>query len=143
MAQWSGAGRHHVEALKRRTGWKQDEMENKRSAVVRWGLTFGLIMALRPNGSTVRTRLSDFVTTASTAKKNDPLASRIFTGTEQSLEQTRWWQAFKEVLNLAEVKIPPVQLVVGTLVLTLFVAWFMATFVAGILALVLVSRSKT
>jgi len=99
-------------------------------------LAFGLVMALRPNGSTVRTRLSDFVTTASTAKKNDPLASRIFEGTEQSLEQTRWWQAFKEVLNLAEVKIPPVQLVVGTLVVTLFVAWFMATFVAGILALV-------
>jgi tight adherence protein B len=98
-------------------------------------LSFGLVMALRPDRSTVRRRLSDFVTTASTTKKNDPLASRIFEGTEQSLEQTRWWQAFKEVLNLAEVKIPPVQLVVGTLILTLFVAWFMATFVAGILAL--------
>ena len=98
-------------------------------------LSFALVMALRPHGSTVRNRLSDFVTTASTAKKNDPLASRIFTGTEQSLEQTRWWQGLKEILNLAEVKIPPVQLLVGTLVLTLFVMWFMATFVSGFLAL--------
>jgi tight adherence protein B len=96
---------------------------------------FGLFVVLRPDGSTVRARLSDFVTTA---KKDtpDPLASRIFEGTEQSLEQTRWWQGLKEILNLAEVNIPPVQLIVGTIVLTLFVMWFMATFVAGPLALV-------
>jgi Flp pilus assembly protein TadB len=82
--------------------------------------------------------LSDFVTTAGAGKKDarDPLPSRIFEGTEQSLEQTRWWQRFKEILKLAEVNIPPVQLLVGTLILTLFVAWFMATFVSGILALV-------
>jgi tight adherence protein B len=98
-------------------------------------LGFGLVVVLRPNGSTVRERLSDFVTTA---KKDapEPLASRIFEGTEQSLEQTRWWQGLKEILNLAEVNIPPVQLIVGTIVLTLFVMWFMATFVAGPLALI-------
>jgi tight adherence protein B len=98
-------------------------------------LGFGLVVVLRPNGSTVRERLSDFVTTA---KKDtpEPLASRIFEGTEHSLEQARWWQGLKEILNLAEVNIPPVQLIVGTLVLTLFVMWFMATFVAGPLALI-------
>jgi tight adherence protein B len=101
-------------------------------------LSFALIMAVRPSGSTVRKRLSDFVTTAGAGTKNarDPLPSRIFEGTEQSLEQTRWWQRFKEILKLAEVDIPPVQLLVGTLILALFVAWFMATFVSGILALV-------
>ena len=100
-------------------------------------LSFALIMALRPSGSTVRRRLSDFVTTAGAGKKDarDPLPSRIFEGTEQSLEQTRWWQRFKEILKLAEVNIPPVQLLVGTLILTLFVAWLMATFVSGIFAL--------
>jgi tight adherence protein B len=98
---------------------------------------FGLFVALRPTGTTVRKRLSDFVTTAGTGTKaRDPLPSRIFEGTEESLEQTRWWQRFVEILNLAEVQIPPVQLIVGTLILTLFVAWFMATFVSGILALV-------
>jgi tight adherence protein B len=99
-------------------------------------LSFALIMALRPSGSTVRRRLSDFVTTAGKKDARDPLPSRIFEGTEQSLEQTRWWQRFKEILKLAEVNIPPVQLLVGTLILTLFVAWLMATFVSGILALV-------
>jgi hypothetical protein len=34
-------------------------MENKRSAVVRWGLTFGLIMALLGSASSVGTRLLD------------------------------------------------------------------------------------
>jgi tight adherence protein B len=99
-------------------------------------IAFGLVIVLRPNGSTVRRRLSDFVTTAAPAKKNEPLASRIFEGTEESLEQTRWWHRLKEILNLAEVNIPPVQLLVGTLVLTLFVMWLMATFVAGVLAVV-------
>jgi tight adherence protein B len=99
-------------------------------------LGFAVVLAVRPSGSTVRERLSEFVSTAGTAKNaRDPLATRIFEGTEQSLEQTRWWQALKEILNLAEVKIPPAQLLVGTLVLTLFVAWFMATFVSTPLAL--------
>ncbi len=96
---------------------------------------FALFVVLRPGGSTVRARLSEFVSTAGTKNARDPLPSRIFEGTEQSLEQTRWWQALKEILNLAEVKIPPVQLLVGTLVLTLFVAWFLATFVSAPLAL--------
>jgi tight adherence protein B len=98
---------------------------------------FGLFLALRPPGSTVQTRLSDFVSTAGQTKENgrEPLASRIFEGTEQSLEQTRWWQGLKEALELAEIKIPPVQLLVGTLVLSLFVTWFLATFVTGLLGL--------
>jgi tight adherence protein B len=98
-------------------------------------VAFGLFLALRPPGSSVRARLSDFVTTAQTTQKNDPLPSRIFEGTEQSLGRMRWWQSLQESLNLAEVKIPPAQLLVGTLVLTLFVMWFMATFVSGFLAL--------
>jgi tight adherence protein B len=97
----------------------------------------GLLVALRPSGSTVRARLSDFVSTAGSANDDarEPLASRIFEGTEQSLEQTRWWQELKEALELADVKIPPVQLLVGTLILTLFVVWLLFTFVAGPLGL--------
>jgi tight adherence protein B len=97
----------------------------------------GLFVALRPVGSTVRARLSDFVSTASTKKEGarEPLASRVFEGTEQSLEKTRWWHGVKQALELAEIKIPPVQLLAGTLVLTLLVIWLLATFVSGILGL--------
>lgn len=105
------------------------------SLIVASLMGFALFVVLRPGESTVRARLSEFVSTAGTKNARDPLPSRIFEGTEQSLEKTRWWQALKEILNLAEVNIPPVQLIVGTLVLTLFVAWFLATFVSAPLAL--------
>lgn len=97
----------------------------------------GLMVVLRPPGSTVRARLSDFVSTAGPTDENsrEPFATRVFEGTEQSLEQTRWWQGLKEGLELAEVKIPPVQLLVGTLVLTVFAMWLLGTVVAGPLAL--------
>jgi tight adherence protein B len=97
----------------------------------------GLFLALRPAGSSVRNRLSDFVSTAKPTLEDgrEPLASRVFEGTEQSLQKARWWQSYKEGLELADIRIPPVQLLVGTLVLTLFVMWLLGTFVAGVLAL--------
>src|SRR5262249_8722899 len=74
----------------------------------------GLYTALRPTGSNVRARLSDFVSTAPQHNDGarDDLASRVFEGTEQSLQKTRWWQSFKENLELADIRIPPVQLLV-------------------------------
>jgi tight adherence protein B len=96
-----------------------------------------LFAALRPPPSTVRTRLSDFVSTAKPAQEEsrEALTSRIFEETERSLEETRWWRGFKEALELAEVRIPPVQLLAGTLVLTLFAMWLLGTIIAGPMAL--------
>jgi tight adherence protein B len=98
---------------------------------------FGLFLVLRPSGSTVRKRLSDFVSTAGQNKEQgrEPLTRRIFQGTEHSLEQTRWWVQLKEALELADVKIPPVQLLAGTLVFTLFVIWLLAAVVAPVMGL--------
>jgi tight adherence protein B len=50
----------------------------------------------------------------------------VFVGTERSLERTRWWQKFKDALLFADIGIPPVQIVVGTLVLTLFAMWVLS-----------------
>jgi tight adherence protein B len=98
----------------------------------------GLSVVLRPPGSTIRARLSDFVSTAAqpaeTKKRREPIVPRLFAGTEETLEQKQWWQALQEALELADVKIPPVQLLVGTLITTLFFLWFLATFVAAVLA---------
>ena len=54
----------------------------------------------------------------------------MFTGTERSLERTRWWQSFKEGLQFADVTIPPVQVVFGTVVVTLFAAWALSLIAA-------------
>jgi tight adherence protein B len=97
----------------------------------------GLYLALRPTGTNVQARLSDFVSTAQ--KKDggrDDIARRVFEGTEQSLQKTRWWLNFKENLELADIRIPPVQLLAGTLVLTLVVMWLLGTLLAPVLALV-------
>jgi tight adherence protein B len=96
----------------------------------------GLYTAVRPTGSTVQARLSDFVSTAQRREgEREDIARRVFEGTEQSLERARWWQSFKEALELADIKIPPVQLLAGTLVLTLLVMWLLGTFISGLLAL--------
>jgi tight adherence protein B len=92
---------------------------------------------LRPPASTVRKRLSDFVSTARPTEEEsrEALSSRIFEETERSLEETRWWRSFNEALELAEVKIPPVQILAGTLVLTLFMMWLLGAIIAWPLAL--------
>jgi tight adherence protein B len=84
--------------------------------------------------STVRDRVSDYVTMPQ-QREGEALASRIFVGTERSLERARWWSRFKQTLELADITIPPVQIVVGTLVLTLFAMWLFSQ-IAGVLFVV-------
>ena len=67
-------------------------------------------------------RVSDYVSMPEQKRELDALVSRVFTGTERSLERTRWWQRFKDALQFADVPIPPVYIAVGTLVATLFAA---------------------
>ena len=99
-------------------------------------LASAVLVPLRMSRSTVRMRLSDFVSMPTKKKKaGDALVSRVFVGTERSLERTQWWQKFKDALLFADIKIPPVQVVVGTLVLTLFAMWVLSK-IAGPLFLV-------
>jgi tight adherence protein B len=96
----------------------------------------GLFTAVRPTGSTVQARLSDFVSTAQHREgEREDIARRVFEGTEQSLERARWWQSVKEALELADIKVPPVQILAGTLILTLLVMWLLGTFISSVLAL--------
>jgi tight adherence protein B len=53
------------------------------------------------------------------------VAERGFAGTERGLEHTRWWTRFKELVELAEINLPPVQIVLWTVVGTIFVGWLM------------------
>ena len=95
-------------------------------------LAFAVFVPFRRHASTVRTRISDYVSTRKA--DGDPLVSRVFTGTERSLEQTRRWQRLKDTLQFADIGIPPVQFVLGTSIVTLFVMWILSL-AAGPLAL--------
>jgi tight adherence protein B len=87
-------------------------------------LASSVLIPLRAGRSTVKSRLSDYVSLPGRRDPDaEPLVSRVFTGTERSLERTRWWQRFKDALQFADVPFPAVQVVFGTAVLTLFAMW--------------------
>jgi tight adherence protein B len=110
------------------------------SLVAAFLLAVGAALALQPRNRTLRKRLSEFVSVPAPVGKEGPaavLTERVFTGTERSLAQTRWWGRFKEELLLAEIKLGAVQIVLGTFVLTV-AAMFVARVVGGSPAFALV-----
>jgi tight adherence protein B len=85
--------------------------------------------------STVRARVSDYVSMPGAKREHEALVSRVFVGTERTLERTRWWARFKNSVEFAEIPIAPVYIVVGTVILTLLVAWILS-YASGVLALI-------
>jgi tight adherence protein B len=94
-----------------------------------------VLVPLGVGRSTVKTRVSDYVSMPGGKREGEALVSRVFVGTERSLERTRWWQKFKDALQFADIGIPPVQVVVGTLVLTLFAMWALSRLVGPLFLL--------
>jgi tight adherence protein B len=86
-----------------------------------------LIVLLRPRKRSLRSRLSEFVSIylPERQEENAALPDRVFTGAERSLARTPWWAAFKEQMALAGLTIPPVQLVLWTIVATFGVMWLL------------------
>jgi tight adherence protein B len=91
---------------------------------------FAVVTVVPRSTSTVRARIADYVSTPNQQREGEAFVSRVFMGTERSLERTRWWQKFKDTLEFAEIAIPPVQVVVATLVLTVLAMWIFSL-VAG------------
>jgi tight adherence protein B len=92
---------------------------------------FGLavVLALRPRQRTLTRRLAQFVSIRDPEAGRRPTSSltdSVLTGAERSLERTRWWAQFKEDLEIAEIRIPAVQLVVLTVIGTIAFAWLVA-----------------
>jgi tight adherence protein B len=92
-----------------------------------------IALPVRHRGSTVRSRVSDYVSMPGHKRDLDALISRVFTGTERSLERTRWWQRFKDSLQFADAPYPPVQVVFATVVVTLVVAWVLSLIAAPLI----------
>jgi tight adherence protein B len=87
------------------------------SAFVSGLVAVALILVLRPRSRSVRDRLSAFVSVGSRE-----------TGAEQSLLRTRWWSRFKAEVELARIKMPAIQIVLWTIVGTLFSVWLLYSF---------------
>jgi len=92
-------------------------------------LAFAVLIPMRSRNSTVRARVSDYVSMPTRKQDADAIVNRVFTGTERGLERTRWWIRLKQGVEFSDVPFTPVQVVVGTIVLTLFAIYLLA--VAG------------
>jgi tight adherence protein B len=88
----------------------------------------GVMMMVRPRRGNLRARMAQFVSLRGVASKDDSarLTERVFVGAERSLETTKWWARFVEALELAEIRIPAVQLLLWTFVATFFAMWSLA-----------------
>ncbi len=87
----------------------------------------GVMMMVRPRRGTLRVRMAQFVSLRGQAAKDDTrLSEKVFDGAERSLETTKWWARFVETLELAQIRFPPVQLLLWTFVATFLAMWLLA-----------------
>jgi tight adherence protein B len=83
----------------------------------------GVLAVIRPRGAALQKRMADFVavgTPGAGAPASAVLTQKLMAGTERSLHRTRWWTRFKQELELAEIKTSAAQIVVWTLIGTVF-----------------------
>jgi tight adherence protein B len=97
------------------------------AALVAGLLGLSVAAVFKPRTGALRRRLGAFVSLRQedTKRQTAALTERLLAGTDQSLARTRWWDLFKHQLVLAQVNIPAEQVVVLTLIGTLFLGWLM------------------
>jgi tight adherence protein B len=85
----------------------------------------GVAAMARTRQNSLRNRVAQFVslTTAGQTSAHPGLSTRMLGSAERSLSGSKWWNRFKEELEIAEIDTPPVHLAMGTLIGTLFVLW--------------------
>ena len=88
-------------------------------------IAFGLFALLKTPGRGVRARVGQFVSLGVRREgtRSGGVPDRVFAGAERSLEKTRWWAQFKELVELAEVRMPPVQIVLWAVAGAFLVGW--------------------
>jgi tight adherence protein B len=104
-------------------------------ALIAAGLfALSVFVVFRPRSRTLVKRMAEFVSLHSGPSGSDArrerIASRVLVGADRSLEATAWWARFKETLELAEIRMPALQLALWTVAATVFVMWLLAL-VAG------------
>ncbi|HEU4942390.1 MAG TPA: type II secretion system F family protein [Gaiellaceae bacterium] len=90
-------------------------------------LAFTVFSLVVPRRRTLRTRMAEFVSlrtpTVEGGEAPGRAASRVLVGAERSLEGTKWWNRFKETLELAEIRMSATRIALWTLAATLLAMW--------------------
>ncbi|HEY8792359.1 MAG TPA: VWA domain-containing protein [Gaiellaceae bacterium] len=95
------------------------------------------ILLTQPRSRTLRRRMGEFISVASAdeaAQEGPNLPDRVFTGAQKGFARTRWWDRFNLELEIAEVRMPAVQIVLWTFVGTVVATWLLAVLLGGIFA---------
>lgn len=98
------------------------------SLLIAFLLALAIALAAFPRRRGFRRRMAQFVSVQNVEDGDDPagaVAKHFFAKAEISLEQTRWWQRFKEEVEIAEITMPAVQIVVWTTAGTVLLVWFL------------------
>jgi tight adherence protein B len=89
----------------------------------------GLVALVRPRRGNLRKRMAQFVSLhlpEERRKQAGALTGRLLMTAEKGLESTQWWARFKRGLEIAEIRIPAIQIVFWTAVGTLVTMWLLA-----------------
>jgi tight adherence protein B len=110
------------------------------------GVAVALVVSRRSGGATVRERIGAFVAPPPAPEEADsasaPAASGMLARTERSLERERWWEEFKEKLDIARIERPAIEVVYLTIACSVGGAFLISTLtgtpIAGVAALILI-----
>lgn len=99
----------------RRSAWQAVTTQVGITLLIAFFVGLSLLVMLRANPPrrNLRARMADFVTPRSERDEGDArpsLASRLVASTERSLERKRWWEAFKEDVDVARIRMPAAQI---------------------------------
>jgi tight adherence protein B len=87
-------------------------------------LAIGSMVVLRPRNRTVRRRLADFVSLPlPDADRKGARTDVVLAQAEKSFEQRPWWGRFKNDLELAQIRTPPIHVIAWTTIVTLVAIW--------------------
>jgi tight adherence protein B len=91
-------------------------------------IALALLVLLRPQSRGLRRRLAEFVSVGLTEAGTGEAARHspgLLSAAERSFEQARWWSRFKEELEIARIRVPPVHIVAWTVVGTVLAMWLL------------------
>jgi tight adherence protein B len=83
-------------------------------------IALALVVLLRPRHRSVRSRMAEFVSVAPTDDPKGQRGADVLARAEKSFEQAQWWTRFQEKLEIAGIRMPAIQIVVWTAVVTIF-----------------------
>jgi tight adherence protein B len=95
------------------------------------------ILLTQPRSRTLRRRMGEFVSVASAgedAHEGPTLPERVFSEAEKGFAHARWWDRFELELEIAQVRMPAVQIVLWTFVGTVVAMWLLGVILGGIFA---------